>query len=100
MTTSTTRIVLHDANWDDYLKLYAQMAARGFTDEIKGSDGSIYKMPDGEYDLPGSSLNAVQIRDLAASAAAMTGRKYGVFVTAGDVRAWQGLPLAASQRRA
>jgi len=57
-------------------------------------------MPDGEYDLPNSLLSAVQIRDLAATAASATGRKYQVFVTAGEVRTWVGLPEVASMRRA
>jgi hypothetical protein len=100
VTTSTTRIVLHDANWNDYLKLYAEMSARGFTDEIRADRGVHYKMPDGEYDLPNSLLSAVQIRDLAATAASATGRKYQVFVTAGEVRTWVGLPEVASMRRA
>lgn len=100
MTTSTTRIVLHDATWADYLQLYAEMGARGFTDEIRADDGTWYKMPDGEYDLPGRSLNAYQIRDLAMPAAASTGRAYGVFVTCGDVRAWCGLGEIQKSRRA
>jgi hypothetical protein len=86
----TTRIVLHDADWDDYNDLYTYMDQEGFTDEITSSDGTTYKMPDAEYDIVGS-FDLDDVLAIAKRAAGKTGRKYAVFITQSSGRKWVGL---------
>lgn len=90
MTKFTTRIVLHEADWDDYDSLYTHMHQEGFTDEITSSDGVTYKLPDAEYDISGSfDLDAVMTK--AKRAAEKSGKKYKVFITQSACRKWVGL---------
>lgn len=98
--TFTTRVVLHNASWADYQVLYAEMAKRRFTDEIRADDGSVYKMPDGEYTSYGD-ITIEDVRSLAVAAAAVTGRGHAVFVTEAARTCWYGLPIVkAAPRRA
>ena len=97
--TFTTRVVLHNANWANYQVLYDEMAKLKFTDEIRGDNGVVYKMPDGEYTSWGD-LTAVQVRDLASAAAVKTGKPFAVFVTEAVQQCWVGLPVVATARRA
>lgn len=90
MARFTTRVVLHDANWLHYGQLYPEMAKYGFTDEIVGDDGRVYKMPPGEYDVL-TDFTAIEVRTWARAAADATGCKNAVFVTEAGLRAWVGL---------
>jgi len=90
MASFTVRIVLHDATWDDYNKLYEEMGKEGFTDEISSNDGTTYEMPDGEYDISGA-LTRSDVLAKAKSAASKTVKKYAVFVTQSSGRTWYGL---------
>lgn len=90
MATFTTRIVLHNAEWNDYNELYEAMEREGFTDEITSGDGVTYKMPDGEYDISGS-FSSSDVLAKAKKAAATTGKKYAVFVTQSSGRTWYNL---------
>lgn len=90
MKKFTTRIVLHDAEWEDYSDLYTYMEQEGFTDEITSSDGTTYKLPDAEYEISGNfDLDAVMAK--AKRAAVKTGKKYKVFITQSAGRKWVGL---------
>lgn len=90
MASFTVRVVLHDADWDDYNDLHDEMKKQGFSDEITSSDGITYKMPDAEYDISGS-LTLDNVLSKAKSAASSTGRKYAVFVTKSSGLKWYGL---------
>lgn len=90
MASFTVRIVLYDANWDDYKRLYEEMGKEGFTDEISSDDGITYEMPDGEYIISGT-LTRSDVLAKAKSAASKTGRKYAVFVTQSSGQTWYGL---------
>jgi hypothetical protein len=87
------RVELHDADWDDYEQLHAQMADRGFCREIRGSDGRTYQLPTAEYVIQtGNGLE--NVRALAAAAAQATGRKFGVIAAEYSRSAWMGLAYA------
>lgn len=90
MASFTVRIVLHDADWDDYNTLYEEMSKEGFTDEIFSSDGIKYEMPDGEYDISGAMTKS-DVMAKAKRACSYTGKKYAVFVTQSSGRTWYGL---------
>lgn len=90
MASFTVRIVLHDADWDDYNKLYEEMGKEGFSDEISSDEGITYEMPDGEYDISGA-LTKSDVLIKAKSAASKTGKKYAVLVTKSSGRSWYGL---------
>jgi len=87
------RIELHDASWDDYETLHAEMADRGFSREIAGSDGRSYQLPTAEY-VTSTNSGLEAVRTLAVQAAHATGRKSGVFVTESSRSGWVGLAYA------
>ncbi|WP_223538694.1 hypothetical protein [Pseudomonas sp. BF-R-12] len=93
MASFTTRVVLHNATFEDYEKLHEQMEARKFTRKIKGADGTTYTLPDAEYRSISSTLDAAGVRQLAVDAASKTRRNHAVFVTMSttDSCAWVGL---------
>ncbi|MFM4805904.1 hypothetical protein ACEUC3_18730 [Aeromonas bivalvium] len=93
MSKFTTRMVLHDADWDDYNDLHTYMNQEGFTDEITSSDGITYKLPDAEYDISGN-FDVDDVCTKAKRAAKRTGKEYKVFVTKSAGRKWIGLDKA------
>lgn len=90
MASFTTRMVLHDADWDDYSSLYDAMGVEGFTDIITSDDGISYKMPDGEYNISGSYTRS-EVFEKAKRAAEKTNKEYAVLVTESKGRNWRGL---------
>ena len=58
MTACVIRVVLHDATWDEYTKLYEKLAALGIYDVITASNGAVYKMPPAEYYFDGNKTKA------------------------------------------
>ncbi|ELI5391002.1 type V toxin-antitoxin system endoribonuclease antitoxin GhoS [Vibrio parahaemolyticus] len=90
MASFTVRIVLHDADWEDYNKLYEEMNKEGFSDEISSNDGTAYELPDGEYTISGN-LTKSDVLSKAKNAASKTGEKYAVLVTQSSGRTWYGL---------
>jgi hypothetical protein len=93
MRNYLVRVELHDATWDDYESLHAEMADRGFSREITGDDGVSYQLPTAEYVI--NTASAVErVRALAAEAATTTRRKFGVIVAEFSRSAWTGLAYA------
>lgn len=92
MPSFTVRMVLHDANWDDYIQLAEEMATRGFVDTIVGTSGNTYTLPDAEYHGQAKDLDTAMA--LSREAAAVVGRKYGVFITQSAGTQWVGLTKA------
>lgn len=92
MTQYTTRVELHDATWDDYTKLHAEMKKRGFRQTITGDDGTIYELPPAEYDYNGTEA-IEQVREKATHAARSVKNSFAVLVTQSSGRAWIGLKI-------
>ena len=93
MASFTVRVVLKDADWEEYKILYASMESEGFTDIIKSSDGIKYKMPDGEYNI-NRDLTKSDIMNKVKRAANKTGVEYAIFITHSSGRQWYGLDKA------
>jgi hypothetical protein len=90
MAQFTVRVELHQANWDDYEKLHAEMAKQGFSRMVKSGDGKTYQLPLAEYSGFGNLSNS-QVRYIARTAADTTGKRNAVLVTESAGRAWVGL---------
>ncbi len=90
MARYTIRIELHDATWDDYVKMYKHLSAQGITDIISSDDGTRYKMPPAEYSYDGVATRT-QLLDMAKSSAGKVVRSYAVLVTESSGRTWHGL---------
>ena len=93
MAKFLVRVELHNASWDDYETLHAEMGDRGFSREVIGDNGHTYQLPTAEYVIrTNSGLEAV--RTLAANAAQTTGRNFGVIGAEYSRSAWMGLAVA------
>jgi hypothetical protein len=89
MTRFTTRVELHDADYDDYETLHAAMEAEGFTRTI--SDGTTtYHLPTAEYNRE-ADLDKKQVLASAERAASQTRKNYAILVTESNGRTWAGL---------
>jgi len=86
----TTRIVLKDADWEDYVGLHKLMATQGFTKNITSDDGIVYELPDAEYNLVGE-LTISDAYEKAKAAADKTKLKYSILVSQATRRKWVGL---------
>lgn len=93
MSAFLVRIELHGATWADYEKLHAQMEGRGFSRKITGDNGRTYQLPTAEYEIY-STAGVEAVRTLAANAAMMTGRTFGVIAAEYWRTAWSGLSVA------
>lgn len=94
MASFIVRVELHSAVYDDYLKLHAAMATRGFSRTILGSNGQTYHLPTAEYDIT-TNWTAEQVRMAADSAATTTGKSHAVLVSQYTSCLWSGLPKAS-----
>jgi len=90
MAQFTTRVELHDADWNDYTKLHAQMARQGFSQTIKSDDGTVYELPPAEYNYSGS-ITRSDVLNKAQAAVGAVKTSYAVLVTESDGRTWSGL---------
>jgi hypothetical protein len=89
MAKFTTRVELHDADYDDYETLHAAMKAEGFTRTISNGNQEYY-LPTAEYNRE-AALDKSQVLASAKRAAANTHKKYAVLVTESNGRTWDGL---------
>jgi hypothetical protein len=90
MASFTTRVELHDADWNDYTKLHGEMKNQGFSQTIRSDDGKVYELPPAEYNFVGEITRA-QALDRAKAAAAKVKKTFGVVVTESAGRSWLGL---------
>jgi hypothetical protein len=90
MAQFTVRVELHEAKWEDYERLHAEMEEKGFSRLIKADDGKTYHLPWAEYDGAGNLTNS-QVRDIARTAANITGKRNAILVTESKGRSWVGL---------
>ncbi|MGE0037572.1 MAG: hypothetical protein AB7S93_18300 [Xanthobacteraceae bacterium] len=93
MSSFTTRVELHDADWSDYAELHKAMGRQGFSQFITSDDGQTYELPPAEYDYSGNVTQS-QVLEKAKLAAATTKKSFGVLVTKSAGRTWTGLRLA------
>ena len=85
MTEFTTRIELQDATAEDYSALDAAMLGVNFSKTVRSVRGQEYKLPHGTYFSQAFGMSATDVRNLAASAASRTGRRYDIITTSGEV---------------
>jgi len=93
MARFTVRVELHEAKWEGYERLHAEMEVKGFCRLIKADDGKTYLLPWAEYNGAGNLTNS-QVRDIARTAANSTGKRNAVLVTESNGRTWVGLEEA------
>ena len=85
MTDFTTRIELQDASPDDYAALDQAMMGANFSKTVRSDRGQEYRLPHGTYFSQAFGMSASDVRNLAASAATRTGRRYDIVTTSGEV---------------
>ena len=90
MSSFTTRVELHSADWGDYTTLHTEMKRQGFRQTITSDNGKTYALPTAEYDLVGQ-ISRQDVLNRAKAAADKTLRSYEVIVTESAGRTWSGL---------
>jgi hypothetical protein len=90
MSSFTTRVELHQANYQDYENLHAAMSAAGFSRLITSDDGVTYHLPTAEYDRSGNFTKS-EVLAQAKAAANSTRKSNAVLVTESAGRTWNGL---------
>jgi hypothetical protein len=93
------RVELHDAQWQHYVEMAKDLATKGITDVIAGSDGNSYKMPPAEYNYVGSE-NIDAVFDAVRASANKTGKSNAVFVTEATRTKWVGMEVVSARRTA
>lgn len=90
MAAFTVRVVLYNADSDDYEELYEYMDSEGFDKTITSNKGVTYQLPDAEYNYEGS-ISRSDVLNKAKSAAAKTQNRFSVLVTESNGRIWHNL---------
>ncbi len=85
MTDFTTRIELQDASAEDYVTLDQAMMGANFSKTMRSPRGQEYRLPHGTYFSQAFGMSAADVRNLAASAATRTGKRYDIVTTSGEV---------------
>ena len=93
MSTFVTRVELHNANGEDYVRLHQAMAAQGFARTIMGSDGKRYHLPTAEYHFNGLA-STDDVRNKASTAARTVKPSFAVVASEYNSCSWVGLPTA------
>jgi hypothetical protein len=93
MANFTVRVELHKADDDDYENLHAAMERKGFVRWIKGGDGTVYRLPTAEYNLPDSKVGRDEVlaRAKAAAESVKATPTPWILVTESNGRSWSGL---------
>jgi hypothetical protein len=91
------RVELHDATWQDYVEMAGDLAGKGITDLILGSDGNTYRLSPAEYNYIGSEPIDAVLSAVRASAS-KTGKRHAVFVTEASCTRWIGLEVVQARR--
>lgn len=90
MPDFTVRVEVPGAAWEDYDALRVEMEGEGFASMVRGSVGTPYELPSGEYALS-ADLTRQQVLARARRAAERSGYSCAVLVTESAGRAWSGL---------
>ena len=80
MARYTVRVELHDADTEDYEKLYMKMESRGFMYIIVTKEGTGYFLPDAEYNYEGPETMEQVLAKAKRAASAVT-KDFGILVT-------------------
>jgi hypothetical protein len=99
MAKFMTRVELHDANYQDYVNLHSYMSKEGFSNTIRGDDGTLYQLPPAEYTTV-ADCTVLEVRDKASRAAQKTGKSSAVISSNHSGAAWVGLKKVAVHARA
>lgn len=91
--TFTVRVELHGAEWEDYDALRVEMETEGFASLVRGTGGTAYELPAGEYAFSGEETRE-QVLARARRAADRTAFSVAILVTESAGRAWWGLDRA------
>lgn len=87
MSDFTVRVVLHSANGEDYQSLHDLMEARGYSREITDNDGTIFILPDAEYNTS-KDFTVEEVRNEVKEIAMQVKERCHVLVTQATSRAW------------
>jgi hypothetical protein len=93
MADFTVRVELLGAEWEDYDALRVEMEADGFASKVRGSGGTAYELPSGEYAFS-ADLTRQQVLARVRRATERGGYNCAVLVTESVGRAWSGLDPA------
>ena len=93
MAEFTVRVELHGAAWEDYDALRVEMEAEGFACTVRGSAGTAYDLPAGEYAFS-ADLAPREVPARARRIAERAGYDCAIVVTESAGRAWCGLDPA------
>jgi hypothetical protein len=93
MANFIARVELHEASGDDYEQLHANMATKGYSRTIAGSDEKTYQLPTGTYVVRSTNVNQATALTAAQEAASATGRNYSIIVADWSEATWSGLPV-------
>ena len=91
MPQFTTRVELHRATGEDYVRLHSAMEKCGFSRRIKGADGNTYALPTGEYERSGEDLTGDEVHNDAWRAAASVSQRFAILITKASAITWSGL---------
>jgi len=91
MANYMARVELHQAGPEDYERLHAHMQQRGYLRDMKGEDGTIYRLPLGTYFVTNTSAMLHVALSAAVDAAKDTGKSAAVIVTDWSMARWAGL---------
>jgi hypothetical protein len=80
MANYVARIELHNATYDDYVRLHGAAARRGLLRTIVASDGKKYQLPTGTYIAENTSVSLEQAYAAAEAAATETRKRFWVVV--------------------
>jgi len=89
-----TRVELHGADEQDYLRLHVEMLDRRFFRTIRDESGVLHDLPTAMYFSQSEDLDAPGVEMLATEAAATTGRAFWTFTCMTPHWAARGLPIA------
>jgi hypothetical protein len=94
MPEFTVRVEVHGAAWEDYDALRVEMETDGFSSAVRGSGGTAYELPIGEYAFC-ADWTRQQVLERARRVVERGGYPCAVLVTESAGRAWCGLDPAS-----
>ncbi|WP_154912231.1 type V toxin-antitoxin system endoribonuclease antitoxin GhoS [Pseudomonas fluorescens] len=91
MKEFTVRVELHKAESDDYEQLHEKMESKGFSREVTGSSGTIYRLPSAEYIYESSTESGNEVAGKVKKIADSIKNNSGVLVTESEGMSIRGL---------
>jgi hypothetical protein len=94
MANYIARVELHDADYDDYETLHAEMEQRGYSRTIVGGDGITYHLPTGTYVMRDTNRTLQDAINRATEAANATRKTSSIIVADWTSAMFRGLTAA------